>query len=99
MASVIMENRVRLRRYKRIFQKVHATIPERAIIPSEHGIAKDRLFNLMVARKIFVAAGNDKFFYNSLREKQLIRKGSLQVVLVLVIIIVLTYIFFLWRTP
>jgi hypothetical protein len=99
MASSVMANRVRLRRYRNIFQKAHATIPERAIHLGDYGILRDKMFNRLLNRKIIIGIGNVRFYYDLMREKYLVRKGSLQVVFILAVIIVITFIIFLWKTP
>jgi hypothetical protein len=99
MAPSEMAIRARLRKYKTIFHKAHAIIPERAIRPEDFGITRGRIFNRLLRQKIIVSVGNDKFFYDVLREKYLIKRSSLTVIIVLAVMVLIVFIFFLSRTP
>ena len=99
MALSVMASKVKLRRYRTVFHKAHATVPDRAIRPSEYSIIKDEIFNRLERRKIIVNIGNDKFYFDDQREKYLERQASIQVISVLAIVIILVFLYFLWKTP
>jgi len=99
MASSMMANKVVLRRYRSIFMKTHATTPERAILPSEYGILNDKVFRRLVNQKIILDDGKGRFYFDSLREKYLIRITSYRVVFILAAFVLLIFIYFLWKTP
>jgi len=98
MTSPGLNTKVTLRRYKTVFHKAHATVRERAILPREYGIFKDKIFLKLVERKIIIDAGSERYYYDDNREQYLLKKASLQVVFVLVAIILIIFGYFLWKT-
>ena len=98
MVSPGLNTKVTLRRYKTVFHKAHATVRERAILPREYGVFKDKIFIKLVDRKILVDAGSERYYYDDVREQYLIKRASLQVVFVLAAIIFIIFGYFLWKT-
>lgn len=97
MSASQLAIRVRIRRYKGIFHKAHATVRDRAILPWEYGINRGMIFNRLVRQKILVPVGNDKFFLDELRDKYLIKRSTFIMIAVMVIIILIIFIVFMLK--
>ena len=97
MAASEMAITAKIRRYKSIFHKAHATAPERAILPWEYGITRGMIFNRLVRQKILVPAGNDKYYLDELRDKTLRKRSSLIAIIGIVLIILIVLFVFLIR--
>jgi hypothetical protein len=95
MASSEMAVRVKLRRYKSIFHKAHATVPERAILPWEYGITRGMTFNRLVRQKIIVPAGNDKYYLDENRDKTLRKRSNIIAIAAIIIIILIVFTIFM----
>jgi hypothetical protein len=95
MAASQMAIRTKIRKYKNIFIKTHATVPERAIRPWDYGITRGMIFNRLVRNKILVPTENDKYYFDELRDNRLNKRSSLITIIGLVIIILAVFIFFM----
>ena len=92
-----MAIRAKIRRYKSVFHKAHATVPERAILPWEYGIIKGKIFDRLVRQKILVPTVNDKYYLDELRDKNLVKRSSLIAIIAIVAIILIVLVVFLLR--
>jgi len=95
MAASEIAIRAKIRKYKSIFLKAHATSSDRAIQPWDYGVKKGIIFNKLVRQKIIISAGNDKYYIDELRDRSLRQRSNIITVIILIIFILIVFAFFM----
>lgn len=72
---------IRMKRIVHAFRQAKATDPERAILPSEHGVREDFAFRRLVQRGVLVAVNSQRYYMNEKAEARY-RKQRQRVVLI-----------------
>ena len=80
-----------------VFQKAGALTSFNAISPSEHGIAKERLFNNLVRNGILVPIHDGRYYLNEAREKVVRKRRQDMVGIVLMVIAIIVLIAVFWQ--
>jgi len=81
-----------------IFRKADALTSFKAIYPSEHGIAKERLFNDMVRKGVLVPIHDGRYYLNENREKVVRKRRQDFVGIVLMVIAIIVLIAVFWQS-
>ena len=77
------------KKYIRIFKDADAITPHSAIIPREHGIRNNLVFNKLVRQGILVEVGNERYYLDLVKELEIKKQRHTMIMIFLGIILIL----------
>ena len=87
----------RQRRIIRIFHDAGAVKSFKAIVPEEHGISKNIIFNRLVRNGVLSAVHDGRYYLNENREKELRKRRKDIIGFILMVIAILVLIAVFWQ--